>query len=279
MLQLVSVPSERAFLRKALGGETPFIGVESFSNWDETAKRSRLFTVAPSSLEEIQQVMTMMRYLQVKGRCVGSAYSYSDLLPCEDTVLIETKNLRTRFDGDPMELDRVTDTGQPKELTSTGHYTVTGNCCRLAGLFFKQFDKCMEILQQNCCFSPALFQRNNYYFSNATHSLANLHLQFICNSWSIALQTNMTVTAAAGLTIQDLMEFSLDHQVQLVNTPTAFNPQLGGAFSTGTTVSHAQRECFIVCHEISLESWFKIKFYVGFRTAGSAMIHCTYFQH
>ena len=117
------MPSKRAFLRKALGNVTPFIGVESFSNWDGTAQRERVFTVAPSTLEQIQLVVTMMQYLQVKGRCVGSAYSYSDLYPDEDRVLIYTKNIRTRFDGDPIVLDRVWTYTCTPVLTST-HYSL-----------------------------------------------------------------------------------------------------------------------------------------------------------
>lgn len=49
----------------------------------------------------------MMQQIRIKGRSVGSAYSYSDVYPDEDTLLINMTKLVTRFDGDPIILDKV----------------------------------------------------------------------------------------------------------------------------------------------------------------------------
>jgi FAD/FMN-containing dehydrogenase len=83
------------------------IDVVNFTNWDGTTTRNRVFSVAPTSLEDIQDIVKMMQMVRIRGHCVGSAYSYSDVFPDEDTLLIDMSRMTTRFDGDPFELDMV----------------------------------------------------------------------------------------------------------------------------------------------------------------------------
>lgn len=48
-------------------------------------------------------------------------------------------------------------------------------------------------------------------------------------------QHTNTVTAAAGISMEDLINFSLDNDVQLI-AGSVYNPTLGGTFSSGTAV-------------------------------------------
>ena len=52
----------------------------------------------------------------------------------------------------------------------------------------------------------------------------------------------MTVTAAAGLNLGDLVDFFIENGVEMPNLPSPVNPTIGGAFSTDTTVGNAKRK-------------------------------------
>ena len=90
----------RASLQEVIG-EEPVVRLQNFSNWDKTATRNNVFVVAPSSVAQIQQVVQAARREGLKVRCVGSAYSFSDLYADEEQLVVETKDLKTRQDGAP----------------------------------------------------------------------------------------------------------------------------------------------------------------------------------
>lgn len=92
-------------------GPCPTVTLTSYSNWDGTATRDAVFVVAPTNLNEIKRVLLAARLLGLKVRCVGSAYSFSDLLADEGQLLLETNKLKTKHDGPAIELNEPVDGG------------------------------------------------------------------------------------------------------------------------------------------------------------------------